>query len=200
MALIRLAYAADLPPTDKLVRDVMDGTPAPRGPAAPSSGGGARAMGSSSQAPMAQRAPEPTASVQNAPALRTLEDIAALAIAKGAPVLKVHIENDMHLVSLEQGRIAFRPSLRAPSTLSGDLAQRLKDWTGIRWVVSVARAGGAPTIAEAKRGAHQAKLDAVLQEPMVRAVLDRFPGAEVIAVRDLIQDEIAAPVSENDSE
>ncbi len=203
MALIRLAYAADLPPTDKLVRDVMDGasTPAPRGPAAPSSGGGARAVGSS-QAPMAsaQRAPEPTASVQNAPVLRTLEDIAALAIAKGAPVLKVHIENDMHLVSLEQGRIAFRPSLRAPSTLSGDLAQKLKEWTGIRWVVSVTREGGAPTIAEAKRGAHQAKLDAVLQEPMVRAVLDRFPGAEVIAVRDLIQDEIAAPVAEDESE
>ena len=202
MALIRLAYAADLPPTDKLVRDVMDGasTPAPRGPAAPSSGGGARAVGSSSQAPMAQRAPEPTASVQNAPVLRTLEDIAALAIAKGAPVLKVHIENDMHLVSMEQGRIAFRPSLRAPSTLSGDLAQKLKEWTGIRWVVSVTREGGAPTIAEAKRGAHQAKLDAVLQEPMVRAVLDRFPGAEVIAVRDLIQDEIAAPVAEDESE
>jgi DNA polymerase-3 subunit gamma/tau len=202
MALIRLAYAADLPPTDKLVRDVMDGasTPAPRGPAAPSSGGGARAVGSSSQAPMAQRAPDPTASVQNAPVLRTLEDIAALAIAKGAPVLKVHIENDMHLVSMEQGRIAFRPSLRAPSTLSGDLAQKLKEWTGIRWVVSVTREGGAPTIAEAKRGAHQAKLDAVLQEPMVRAVLDRFPGAEVIAVRDLIQDEIAAPIAEDDSE
>ncbi|MGN6516349.1 MAG: DNA polymerase III subunit gamma/tau, partial [Rhizomicrobium sp.] len=197
MALIRLAYAADLPPTDKLVRDVMDGAPAPRGPAAPSSGGGARAVGSSSQAPMAQRAPEPTASVQNAPVLRTLEDIAALAIAKGAPVLKVHIENDMHLVSMEQGRIEFRPSQRAPSTLSGDLAQRLKDWTGIRWVVSVAREGGAPTIAEAKRGAHQAKLDAVLQEPMVRAVLDRFPGSEVIAVRDLMQDDIATEVPES---
>ena len=203
MALIRLAYAADLPPTDKLVRDVMDGasTPAPRAPAAPSSGGGARAMGSS-QAPMAsaQRAPEPTAAVQSAPVLRTLEDIAALAMAKGAPVLKVHIENDMHLVSLEQGKIEFRPSARAPRTLSGDLAQKLKEWTGIRWVVSVAREGGAPTIAEAKKNAHTAKLESVLQEPMVRAVLDRFPGSEVIAVRDLIQDEIAAPIAEDDSE
>ena len=204
MALIRLAYAADLPPTDKLVRDVMDGAsaPAPRGPAAPSSGGSARAVSSSSQAPMAnaQRAPEPTASVQNAPVLRSLEDIAALALAKGAPVLKVHIENDMHLVSLEPGKIEFRPSSRAPRTLSGDLAQKLKEWTGVRWVVSVAREGGAPTLAEAKRGAQQAKLDAVLQEPMVRAVLDRFPGSEVIAVRDLMQDDIAAPVAEDDSE
>jgi DNA polymerase-3 subunit gamma/tau len=144
----------------------------------------------------AQRAPEPTAAVQNAPNLRTLEDIAALAVAKGAPVLKVHIENDMHLVSLEPGKIEFRPSERAPRTLSGDLAQRLKEWTGIRWVVSVVREGGAPTIAEAKRNAHAAKLDSVLQEPMVRAVMDRFPGAEIIAVRDLMQDDGAEAMPE----
>ncbi|HWA31290.1 MAG TPA: DNA polymerase III subunit gamma/tau [Rhizomicrobium sp.] len=198
MALIRLAYAADLPPTDKLVRDVMDGAsaPAPRGAAAPSSGGGGARAVSSSQAPMAQRAPEPTASVQNAPALRTLEDLAALAVAKGSPVLKVHIENDMHLVSMEPGRIEFRPSARAPRTLSGDLAQKLKEWTGQRWMVTVAKEGGAPTIAESKKNAHQAKLDAVLQEPMVRAVLDRFPGSEVIAVRDMVQDDIATEVPE----
>ena len=38
MALIRLAYAADLPPTDKLVRDLLDGgaAPAPRATAASS--------------------------------------------------------------------------------------------------------------------------------------------------------------------
>jgi len=111
-------------------------------------------------------------------------------------VLKVHIENDMHLVSLEQGKIEFRPSDRAPRTLSGDLAQRLKEWTGTRWVVSVAREGGAPTIAEAKKNAHAAKLDSVMQEPMVRAVLDRFPGAEVIAVRDLVADDVTEAMSE----
>ena len=201
MALIRLAYAADLPPTDKLVRDLLDGesAPAPRAPVAPSSGGGVRAQNvraAEGPSTSAQRAPEPTAHIQTAPTLRTLEDIASLALSKGAPVLKVHIENDMHLVSLEQGKIEFRPSERAPRTLSGDLAQKLKEWTGIRWVVSVAREGGAPTIAEAKKSAHAAKLEGVMQEPMVRAVLDRFPGAEIIAVRDLVQDEIAASLPE----
>ncbi|HUB85661.1 MAG TPA: DNA polymerase III subunit gamma/tau, partial [Rhizomicrobium sp.] len=206
MALIRLAYAADLPPTDRLVRDVLDGSsaPAPRASSSlpPSSGGNTRAVASSSTptGALAQRAVEPTASVQNAPMLRTLQDIAALAAAKGASMLKVHIENDVHLVSLEQGKIEFRPSARAPRTLSGDLAQKLKEWTGIRWVVSVAREGGAPTIAEAKKNAHAAKLDSVMQEPMVRAVLDRFPGAEVIAVRDLVQEEITAAMPEASDE
>src|SRR3569832_2793428 len=49
MALIRLAYAAELPPTDKLVKDLIDGgaVPAPRG-------AGAAAPSSSARAPVAQ--------------------------------------------------------------------------------------------------------------------------------------------------
>ncbi len=142
--------------------------------------------------------PQPVA--QNAPTLRTLEDIAALAQAKGAPVLKVHLENDVHLVSLELGRLEFRPSARAPRTLAGDLAQKLKDWTGTRWVVTLAREGGAPTLAEQKKAAKAARHERVLQEPMVRAVLDRFPGAEIVAVRDVIAEEVTAPMPEKDEE
>jgi DNA polymerase-3 subunit gamma/tau len=33
---------------------------------------------------------------------------------------------------------------------------------------------------------------------MVRAVLDRFPGAEIVAVRDLVQEEIAPAMPETD--
>jgi DNA polymerase-3 subunit gamma/tau len=206
MALIRLSYAADLPPTDKLVRDVMDGAGAP--PArntptpSPSSGGGnarAQAVRVGESSASVQRAPEPTANAQSAPLIRSIEDLAALAQANNAPVLKVNIENDIHLVRLEPGHIEFRPSARAPRTLSADLAQKLKDWTGTRWMVTVAREGGAPTIAEARRMARDATFDRVRQEPLVRAVLDRFPGAEIVAVRDLVEEEIASPTEEDAS-
>ena len=192
MALIRLAHAADLPPTDRLVRDVMENgaAPAARGASAPSSapapsGGNARAQsvrGSEASGRSTQAAPAPQTDAAPAPTLRSLEDLVALALAKGAPVLRVHIENDMHLVSIEPGKIEFRPSPRAPRSLAGDLAQKLKDWTGQRWVVTVAREGGAPTLAEQKRAVTTAKLESVMAEPMVRAVLDRFPGAEVVRV------------------
>ena len=42
---------------------------------------------------------------ENAPVFRSLEELAAYAQAHGAPLLKVHIENDMHLVGLEPGRL-----------------------------------------------------------------------------------------------
>ena len=216
MALVRLAYAADLPPTDKLVRDLLDGD-APShttsGSPDPHVEGGSRIGGNQMSASGIASTPrqEPTKNsslrsdfstlpqregmatakkLESGPAVvfRSLEDLAAYAAQKGAPVLKVHIENDMHLVRLEPGRIEFRPSARAPHSLAADLSQKLKDWTGMRWVVSVSREGGAPTIAEAKRAAAQAKLDAVAQEPLVRAVLDRFPGAEIVGVHDRPRD------------
>jgi DNA polymerase-3 subunit gamma/tau len=132
------------------------------------------------------------------PILRSLDDIAALAGQRGASVLKVHIENDMHLVSLEPGRIEFRPSARAPRTLAADLAQKLKDWTGIRWVVTVAREGGAATLGDSKKAVQAAKLEAVAQDPMVRAVLDRFPGSEIVHVREKMDDDVP-PASEDAS-
>jgi DNA polymerase-3 subunit gamma/tau len=207
MALIRLAYAADLPPTEKLVRDVLENASERR--SHPPREGGSK---SASTAPQISGRGHSSAQASNpspkfasqtstlpqgeglaaatkleairGPAIRTLEDLAALAQERGAPMLKVNIEHHMHLLHLEPGKLEFRPSLQAPRTLSADLAQKLKEWTGVRWVVSVAREGGAPTIAEARRMATQAKLDSVAQEPLVRAVLDRFPGAEIVHVTD----------------
>jgi DNA polymerase-3 subunit gamma/tau len=202
MVLIRLAYAADLPPTDKLVRDVLDnsssGRPSGPAPSSPAPGGARAQSVRTGEGGFAQRAPEPIAAPSSVPVLRTLEDIAALASAHGAPVLKVHIENDIHLVRLEHGadvgHIEFRPSARAPRTLAGDLQQKLKAWTGQRWSVSIASEGGAPTLAEQKKAAKAARFESVMQEPLVRAVLDRFPGAEIVAVRDVAAEETVTPI------
>jgi DNA polymerase-3 subunit gamma/tau len=199
MALIRLAHAAELPPTDKLVKDLLDGgaVPAPRG-------GGAPAPSASSRAPVASGAAMPARAAvpEGAPTarIRNLEDIVALAATNGAPILKVALENYVHLVHLEPGRIEFRPHPRAPRTLAGDLQQKLRDWTGERWAVSIASQGGAPTLAEQKQTAKTARFEAVAQEPMVRAVLDRFPGAEIVAVRDVARDDIAASMPDKDEE
>ena len=57
--------------------------------------------------------------------------------------------------------------------------------------------GGAPTLNEQKRAAKAAKFESVMQQPMVRAVLDRFAGAEIVAVRD-IESETPAPAAPED--
>jgi DNA polymerase-3 subunit gamma/tau len=205
MALIRLAYAAELPPTDKLVKDLLErdgsgdarqGVAAPRGNPAPSaSSRGAVPSGSAGSA-MPARAPvpegAPTASIRN------LEDVVALCEPRSE--LRVNLEHNVHLVHLEPGRIEIRPNARAPRTLANDLQTKLRAATGERWTVSIASQGGAPTLVEQKQAAKSARFEAVAQEPMVRAVLDRFPGAEIVAVRDIVAPEVAAPMPDKDEE
>ena len=208
MALIRLAYASDLPPADKLVRDLMDGGAPPRAPAgggAPMGSGGAPAGGaprmavSNAESPTMIAAPAPDLSAaDNAPVIRSLEDIAALAPPRSE--LRILIENNIHLVRLEPGRLEFRQNERAPRTLAADLTAKLKEWTGQRWAVTVVSQGGAPTIAEQKKAIKQARHEAVLQQPLVRAVMDRFPGAEILAVRDVVTEEAEVPMPEADDE
>ena len=202
MVLIRLSYAAELPPTDKLVKDLLDGggVPAPRGAAAPASSSAPRAPVASSNGGSAMRAPSPQPEGAPTAQLRSLEDIVALAAKHNAPMLRVALENYVHLVHLEQGRIEFRPHARAPRTLAGDLQQKLKDWTGERWTVSIASTGGALTLAEQKAAAKTARFEAVAQQPLVRAVLDRFPGAEIVAVREAVIEDIAPAMPESDTD
>ena len=205
MALIRLSYAADLPPTERLVRGVLESASAPgEAPAASSPANAPRARASHpNSAIAAAREPAPRPAVESMPAasvpeIASLEDLVALARARGARILERHLENDVHLVALERGKIEFRPGPRAPKTLAGDLAQRLRDWTGERWIVTLASEGGAQTIAEQRLSAERARKDAVSNEPFVRAVLDAFPGAEIVAVRDKPPAETAAPLEENE--
>jgi DNA polymerase-3 subunit gamma/tau len=130
--------------------------------------------------------------------LRTLEDIVLLCEPRSE--LRVNLEHNVHLVHLEPGRIEIRPTARAPRTLANDLQMKLRAATGVRWTVSIASQGGAPTLAEQKQAAKTARFEAVAQEPMVRAVLDRFPGAEIVAVRETVADEVAAPMPDSDSD
>lgn len=196
MALIRLSYAADLPPTDKLVKDLLDGgaVPAPRGAATAPSAPGRAPVASGSAMPARASLPEgaPTA------ALRTLEDVVALCEPRSE--LRVNLEHNVHLVRLEPGLIEIRPTPRAPRTLASDLQTKLRAATGQSWMVSIASQGGAPTLAEQKQMAKVARFEAVAQEPLVRAVLDRFPGAEIVAVRDVASEEIAPAMPDKDEE
>ena len=190
MALIRLAYAADLPPTDKLVRDLLESDGGDRASACVFALGAIVVGAAQPRRPAtrstARAAPAPQAMAETAPhAAHAGRRRGARADSAALPMLKVHLENDVHLVRLEPGQIEFRPGPRAPRTLAGDLAQKLKDWTGTRWVVTLAREGGAAHARRAKaRAAWPRKIEAVAQEPLVRAVLDRFPGAEIVGVHD----------------
>jgi len=87
-------------------------------------------------------------------------------------------------VRCEDGRleIALEPS--AAKTLVNDLARKFSQWTNRRWMVVVSAEQGKPTI-RSQNEARQAELKTGAQgDPLVQAVLARFPGAEIVDVRE----------------
>jgi DNA polymerase-3 subunit gamma/tau len=106
-------------------------------------------------------------------------------------VLRSHLFANVHLVNFEPGRIELHPTEAAPRDLSNRLGQLLTQWTGRRWVVSVSAEPGQPSLREEAQARDRALRSEAAQHPLVRAVLEAFPGAKIEAVRDLVPPEAA---------
>ncbi|NNL35639.1 MAG: DNA polymerase III subunit gamma/tau [Silicimonas sp.] len=194
MAVIRMTHVSDMPTPGELVAKLKDAPPPPR-PNSPSGGGGGGGSGTSAGAQaVADRSAAmttgggvsasgaQTALAQSPDALArfpTFLHVVDLIRANRDVKLLVEVEGGVRLVSYQPGRIEFEPAPNAARDLSQRLGSRLQSWTGARWAVSVANAGGQPTITET-RDADKARLRAAAAEtPVVAAILDAFPGAEI---------------------
>lgn len=125
--------------------------------------------------------------------LSRFEDVVALAEEKRDIGLKTALERDAHLVRFEDGRIEFRLSDGGRQSLPTDLSRALEAWTGRRWLVALSREEGAPTIAASARLATASRHENAATHPLVREVLARFPGAQIVDVRDKAAEE--APIA-----
>jgi DNA polymerase-3 subunit gamma/tau len=178
MILIRLCYAADLPPPGDLVRRLSEGGPGSAGSPAPSggSGGGTRAV--------ANGAPAIAALPDAAPRLQNFREVAALVSTAREATLHAHLVHSVHLVRFAPPVIELRPEPEAPRDLAARLAALLSEATGTRWTIALSTAAGEPTLAEQGDAADAARRSAAAEHPLVQAILKAFPGARLDAVRD----------------
>jgi DNA polymerase-3 subunit gamma/tau len=191
MVLVRLAYAADLPTPDEALRALKDGTPiATGGPAAPPTGapqasGSAGNLALAASQPRSQVQPRPApAEGQPAVRLRRFEDVVAMAGEQREIILKAALERDVRLVRFEEGHIEFSLADGGSRTIANDLARALQTWTGQRWVVALSSEPGVPTLHEQAQRAARERKEGAATHPLVQAVLSRFPGAQIVDVRD----------------
>jgi DNA polymerase-3 subunit gamma/tau len=201
MVLVRMAYAADLPTPDEVIRS-LDGS----GAAAPARAGGGDVAGgpvaasrfeaarfdAPRGAPRAALAAQPTGALSSDPdaapndpplAIANFEELIALAAKRRDLAVKAALERDVRLVRCEDGRLEIALEASAAKTLVHDLARKFSQWTNRRWMVVVSAESGQPTV-KSQADARQAELQTgVRANPLVQAVLTRFPGAEIVGVR-----------------
>ncbi|MGH6973757.1 MAG: DNA polymerase III subunit gamma/tau, partial [Stellaceae bacterium] len=111
-------------------------------------------------------------------------DVVRLFEQKREPLLRSHLYGNAHLVRFEVGRIELRPTEAAPRDLPNRLGQLLTEWTGRRWIVSVSGEKGEATLREQDTARAAGLRSEAANHPLVRAVLEAFPGAKIEAVRE----------------
>jgi DNA polymerase-3 subunit gamma/tau len=122
--------------------------------------------------------------------------IVALARENREARLVYVLENLVHLVRFERGRLELRLAPGANASFPGELSDKLAKWTGERWVVTVSSAEGEATIAQQRDAAETARRASAAQDPLLKAAMAVFPGARIVAVRD--RDEFA-PEADSES-
>jgi DNA polymerase-3 subunit gamma/tau len=126
-------------------------------------------------------------------ALQSLDDVMQLIESKRDIALKLDLAKFARPVSFRPGAIAFEPAPGAPSNLAQRLAARLKEWTGQTWLVAAEGGGGGESLYEREQRERLAARREIEADPFVRSVMQAFPGAEIVAVRQL-----AAPAGTSD--
>jgi DNA polymerase-3 subunit gamma/tau len=187
MALVRLCYAAELPPPDAALRLLREGAPIASAGGGAERGAPARSSGPSSQGSAAlaqpqtfpQAAPSPRPEPAPGPRLRRFEDAVALAGERREIALKSALERDVRLVRFEDGRIEFALVDGASRNLPNDIKRFLDEATGRRWAVALSSEPGAPTLHAQRQALERERKSDAAGHPLVQAVLSRFPGAQM---------------------
>ena len=194
MTLVRISYAADLPSPADALRAIGSGdasaqpagapasppasapAPAPRSAAA-SGTAGAVAEPVSAPEPTPQPVPVAASAPQAQPT--SLREIAALAEERREPILSAWLRTEVRPIRVAVGAVEINCGRSPDSKMLALLRERLEQWTGERWMIALSEEGGEPTLNEQDRAAQEAADRAAMDHPLVRQVLDAFPGARV---------------------
>jgi DNA polymerase-3 subunit gamma/tau len=199
MALVRLAYAADLPGPEEALKRLQAGEPPTGGPSG--GGGSVGATGGGGATAVARNLAQPQPQASTAPiataSLNSFEDVLALIDKKRDITLKLDVERYVRPISFRPGAIEYEPAPGAPNNLAQRLVGRLKEWTGERWLIAAQGGGGAESAWERQKREQREERARIEQDPFIMSVMQAFPGAEIIGVRNLPQPEAqAAPPEE----
>ncbi|HLJ06173.1 MAG TPA: DNA polymerase III subunit gamma/tau, partial [Acetobacteraceae bacterium] len=150
-------------------------------------GGGVRAVAGGSLV---------TADATPARRLATFRDVTALVAERREAMLHAHLIHSVHLVRFAPPVIELRPQADTPKDLASRLGTLLTETTGTRWTIALSTSEGEPTVAEQGSAADAERRTAAADHPLVRAIMEAFPGARIDTVHDSATDDYGLPMVE----
>ena len=188
MALLRLIHASSLPDPSDLVRRLSEDSDT----AAARSEGPATV---SAPAPRAASAVAPSAepvlaavggaAADRAPFPLSYPELVALFRERTEPRLAHILSDELRLVEYAPPSLTVARRGGNDTELARALARRLTSWTGAEWRVTLVGDGGAATLREVEVADDATRRETARADPVVSALFEQFPDAELIGVEPL---------------
>ena len=211
MVIVRLTYSANLPTPEELVKEIRNNSQPTSGTAGqsstnggltsqasatitdgtPDTGGAPQAFNviqGSGQSAVRLSDPAPETNEEFIMSPSSFEQLAALFETKGKPDIAFHLNDNVRLVSFDQGRIDIRTNDRVPKTMTGRMAGLLKQWTGQNWVISLSSEFGEDTLYEKEKAEQAALKEMVMENELIKSILGTFAGASLSDIRKIKDD------------
>jgi DNA polymerase-3 subunit gamma/tau len=116
--------------------------------------------------------------------LNSFNDLIELFLNKKELLLHHYLTEEIHLVSYQFGKLEFRPTTSTPKDLANKIYQNLQEWTNHKWIVIVSDDIGNPTIKQQQEQLENIHKQKAANLPIVKAVLESFPGSSIINVHE----------------
>ena len=113
----------------------------------------------------------------------SFEDLISLASIKKEIQLKYDLENNVNLIKFSEGKIDISFNEKLDRNFVRNLSEKLLEWTGNRWVITLAKKAGQKTFSELKKIKKKELLDQEKKSEIYKKFKNIFPDVELLEVK-----------------
>ena len=113
----------------------------------------------------------------------SLEDLILISSKKKEIQLKYDLENNVNLIKFSEGKIDISFNEKLDKNFVRNLSEKLLQWTGSRWVITLAKQAGQKTFFEQKKIKEKEKLDHEKEGDTYKKFKSIFADGELLEVQ-----------------
>jgi len=123
--------------------------------------------------------------LENFEIINSFENLVEIANHKKEIELKFDLERNVRVVKFEKGKIDISFNEKLSKNFVRSLTEKLKLWTGERWIISLSKETGKSTIFENKEIYKKKLLHEALESEVYKKIKENFPDAELSDVEEV---------------
>ena len=114
--------------------------------------------------------------------INSFDDLLKICNSKKEMKLKYELEKNVNLVSFENQRMEISFHENLDKEFIKILSSKLYEWTGNRWIITLSKKKGKPSIKENEVNFKKNLLEKTKKRPIYKKMLEVFPDAELIDI------------------